>query len=281
MNFSNSNIWNNSFVLRYSVNKIKKINDLYFYENNNLLKCQHFFEFNITDDDFKKMKNEINKNKVLKFSYLNDSVLTKKLNNWAKKNNFNCQVLDEWEAPRLVLNSKQDISEYFKRNSHSQITKNYKKYCIEKSKYKFYNSSINDSLWLWNFVLDIDYNSWKKTEESDMKSLDREDLQYLPLLLTDKDNSNLLVMCDELDNPLAYSLMFRCDKYWYAVKWGASNLGRKKYAGFYCLFNHLEYLYSIDNNLYIDFWGRRNETYDKLRNDYIIRKHISISRKEG
>ena len=68
---------------------------------------------------------------------------------------------------------------------------------------------------LWNYVLQIDYNSWKKDEHSDMKSLDREDLQYLPFFLIDKEHSNLIVVCDEKNNPLAYSLMFRSGDCWY------------------------------------------------------------------
>ena len=61
---------------------------------------------------------------------------------------------------------------------------------------------------------------------------------------------------------------------------GIGYTGRKYYAGFYCLFYHLEYLYSLDNKLLIDFWGRRNKTYDELKNDYIIRKHIVVYKKE-
>ena len=37
MNFSTSNIWNNSFILRYPLEQIKKIGNLYFYESENIL----------------------------------------------------------------------------------------------------------------------------------------------------------------------------------------------------------------------------------------------------
>mgnify|MGYP003234931124 FL=1 len=225
------------------------------------------------------MQKEIKNNKKIRFNYINDSVLSNKLKEWAIKNNFEYQIIDEWEAPRLVLN-EEDLKKYISICPHSQISKNYKLYCNKKEKLNFYNSVNCDSLMLWNYVLQIDYNSWKKDEHSDMKSLDREDLQYLPFFLIDKEHSNLIVVCDEKNNPLAYSLMFRSGDCWYAVKWGASNLGRKYYAGFYCLFYHLEYLYSLDNKLMIDFWGRRNKTYDELKNDYIIRKHIVVYKKE-
>ena len=67
---------------------------------------------------------------------------------------------------------------------------------------------------------------------------------------------------------------------WYAVKWGASYLGRKKYAGFMVLFNHLEYIDSFEDQINVDFWGRRNKTYDSLKNNSINRKHIIIYKKE-
>ena len=109
-----------------------------------------------------------------------------------------------------------------------------------------------------------------------MKSLNREDLQYFPFLLLDKENSNLVVIYDKKDTPLAYSLMFKNNDMWYAVKWGASFQGRKEYAGFYALFNHLEYIYSKDKTIRLDFWGRRNKTYDSLKNDSVNRNHIKI-----
>ena len=56
MNFSTSNIWNNSFILRYPLEQIKKIGNLYFYGSENILKCQHFFEFDITSDELKIMQ---------------------------------------------------------------------------------------------------------------------------------------------------------------------------------------------------------------------------------
>lgn len=280
MNFSTSRIWNESVILRYSFDKIKKIGNLYFYDDQNILKCQHFFNFEISPNELEELKNQLNNGKILKFNYLNDSTLLEKLELWIKENGFKCKIIDEWEAPILRLSGNKNIEEYFSSSNHSQICRNYKLYCKNQKNYKFYNSSNIDPLTLWNYVLEIDYNSWKKVEKSDMKSLNREDLQYLPFLLMNKENSNLVVICDLEDKPLAYSLMFKSDNYWYAVKWGASNDGRKKYAGFYCLFYHLKYLYSLNPNLNVDFWGRRNSTYDKLRNDFIKRKHILISKKE-
>ena len=91
MNFSTSNIWNNSFILRYPLEQIKKIGNLYFYESENILKCQHFFEFDITNDELKIMQKEIKNNKKIRFNYINDSVLSNKLKEWAIKNNFEYQ----------------------------------------------------------------------------------------------------------------------------------------------------------------------------------------------
>lgn len=279
MNFSTSQIWNNSLALRYPIDKIKKIGNMYFFENDNILKCQHFFDFNISESELKELEHEINNQKQIRINYLNDSSLSNTLKLWAKKNNFSYQIVDEWKAPQLNLND--DIRKYLEENQHSQIRRNYKLYDKNKSNYIFYNSLTIDVLTLWNYVLEIDYNSWKKEEQSDMKSLDREDLQYFPFLLSNREISSLIVVCDLNNKTLAYSLMFKDNNNcWYAVKWGASNIGRKMYAGFFCLFYHLEYLYSLNKSLFLDFWGRRNKTYDDLKNDDIIRRHILISRKE-
>ena len=56
MNFSTCDIWNQSIALRYPIDKIKKIGNLYFFDDNNILKCQHFFDFTVTNDDVKKAK---------------------------------------------------------------------------------------------------------------------------------------------------------------------------------------------------------------------------------
>lgn len=274
MNFSISDVWNNSLILRYPQDKIIKLGDLLFYKDGKAYKCQHFFDYKIDAKDFKKISDLLEKGYIFKFNYVNELLLNK-LEELCKMFNCNIKYIDVWDAPILTL--QENLKDYFSKIEHTQIKKNYKHYELNRQKFKFYNSQEEDILKLWNYVLTIDFNSWKRKEKSDMKSLDREDLQYLPYLLTHKENSNLIVVCDLNDIPLAYSLMFKGDnECWYAVKWGASYLGRKKYIGFYALFNHIEYLYSINENLIIDFWGRRNLTYDKIKNSSIKRNHIFI-----
>ena len=45
MNFSLSKAWCYALTLRYPVDKIKQYGKLFFYEKDNILVCQHFFEF--------------------------------------------------------------------------------------------------------------------------------------------------------------------------------------------------------------------------------------------
>ena len=175
----------------------------------------------------------------------------------------------------------ENISDYFKNNIHSQVKRNYSFYIKNKENFKIYNSDSYSKLKLWKYVLEIDNNSWKKKENSDMKSLGREDLQYLPFLLTKSKKSNLVVVCDKSNNPLGYSLFFKDKDEWFAVKWGASNEGRKQKAGFVSLFYQLEYIYSKEKQINIDFWGRNNQTYEYLKNQDINRNHILIYKKEN
>ena len=279
MNFSNSDIWNESLFIRYPINKIVKVGQLYFYSDNGCLICQNFFNPNIGKIEIEGLIKKISEGNKIKFSYINDSQELDTIRQLAIDNMFTYEVIDSWEAPRLSL--KTEISNYLLNECGNQIKRNYKMYKNNKENYKFYNSVNNDILKLWDYVLKIDFDSWKKDEKSDMKSLNREDLQYLPFLLLKRDKSNLVVICDNDDNPLAYSLMFKDDNNcWYAVQWGASYLGRKKYAGFMVLFNHLEYIDSFEDQINVDFWGRRNKTYDSLKNNSINRKHIIIYKKE-
>lgn len=83
MNFSISEDWNNSLILRYSPDKIVKIGKLLLAKSNNIYKCQNFFDFDINDFEFKELMKLINKNYKIRFSYLNDSMI-KKLLNWIK-----------------------------------------------------------------------------------------------------------------------------------------------------------------------------------------------------
>lgn len=279
MNFSNSNIWIDSLYIRYPIDKIVNIGQLYFYNDNDLLICQNFFKPIINEQEIGELIKRIDEGSKVKFSYINNSEILDNLRKMSNDNKFICEIIDSWEAPRLYL--KNDLSNYLLNECGNQIKRDYKLYKQDKENYIFYNSANDYILKLWSYVLKIDFDSWKKEENSDMKSLNREDLQYLPFLLLKKDKSNLVVVCDKNDNPLAYSLMFKGDNdYWYAVKWGASYQGREKYAGFRALFNHLEYIFSIDNQIKIDFWGRRNQTYDSLKNDSVNRNHIVIYKKE-
>ncbi len=279
MNFSNSDIWNYSLWIRYPIDKIVNIGQLYFYQDNNLWECQNFFNPIITDFELKELMKIIREGKKVKFKYINNSEILDNLKLRAIENKFKYEIIDSWEAPRLIL--KNNLANYLQKECGSQIKRNYKVYKKNKENWKYYNSSSDDILKLWSYVLKIDFNSWKKDENSDMKSLNREDLQYLAFLLLEKEKSNLVVVCDSNDNPLAYSLMFKGeDNYWYAVKWGASYQGRKKYAGLGALFKHLEYIEIQEKQILIDFWGRRNRVYEALKNNSLIRNHIVIYKKE-
>ncbi|MDD3048401.1 MAG: hypothetical protein PHQ89_00200 [Bacilli bacterium] len=277
-NFTFSKPWKEAFPIRFNINKIVKINNICFYQENEILKCQHYFDFEVSKNSLQKMQKYINNNFKFKFNYINEGKLFDLFKTYCKNNNYKLSIVDEWQAPQLILNDI-ELDNYLKNNCNNQTKKNYKKYLAESNKYHFCIATSKNINKLWNDVLYIDYNSWKGKNKCDMKSLDREDLQYIFMLIGDMKNSSLKVMYKE-KKPLAYSLMFRTSKkeMWYAVKWGASNDGRKFYAGIFCLFNHLEYLSDENKKLYLDFWGRRSSTYDNLKNKEIKRYHFEITK---
>lgn len=279
-NFTFSNEWKNAICLRYPINEIVEILDLSFWKDGNVLKCQHFFNFEISDNVLERLSEYIMNGNTIKFSYIDDDTLYKKLSLWCDKKGYQFKIIDEWSAPKLKLESNTtNIKDYLNKNSNHQIKRNYRKYNENKIKYTFLVSNKDNVFNLWKDVLEIDINSWKGKDKCDMKSLNREDLQYIFYLIKNDKDASLNVLYKEKE-PLAYSLMFKSkeNSMWYAVKWGSSFNGRTELSGFYCLFNHLEKLYDIDNNINLDFWGRRSETYDYLKNNDMKRFHIGIGK---
>ena len=270
-NFTMSEIWIQSSYVRYNIDEIFKIGNLTFKKNENQLISQHFFDIPLDCETISKMKRYIQEGFVFKFNYVSKSVYEK------LKDNFTVNILDKWDAPKLYTNN---IDKYLSNSVHQQVKRNYKKYLQERDRYNFQfsNNQNCDSLNLWQDVLYIDKKSWKGEQKCDMKSLDREDLQYIFYLLQNKANSSLLV-CYDNNIPVSYSLMFRANEKsrWYAVKWGASFVGRKKYLGIFALFEHLRFINKIDNIIDIDFWGRRSQTYDYLKNSEEERFHLIVS----
>lgn len=272
-NFTLSDDWINAIPIRYHLNQIVNISGLYFFANDNTLTCQHFFDFNINSQQHKNILCAIQDNMSIRFSYVNPS-LSNDIRSWSKNENIDVDIIDEWMAPQLILDG--NVTEHLINNKSSQTKKNYNRYTNNRDNYEFISSDIENVLQLWNDVLFIDVNSWKGQQQCDMKSLNREDLQYIFYLINNPDNASLKVVYKS-GIPLGYSLMFRAnsDSMWYAVKWGASEIGRQEQAGFYCLYNHLEEL-NENNSLNVDFWGRRSETYDRLKNKEIQRQHILL-----
>lgn len=277
-NFTLSKDWVLALPIRYSVNSVSKISGLSFWNNNDVLACQHYFDFSISDTDFEEMKKFLDQDKMFKFSYINSSSF-QKIREWCERENLSFDVIDHWLAPQLIL-KEMSVSEYIESSTNGQTKRNFAGYLKNKDDYSFVCSDIENVLMLWNDVLKTDADSWKGQQKCDMKSLNREDLQYIFYLINNPDNTTLNVTYKD-GLPLAYSLMFRADpnSMWYAVKWGASDQGRKEKAGFYCLYNHLEGLYNSNaNSLVLDFWGRRSAVYDGLKNNEIDRFHVSVRR---
>ena len=276
-NFTFSDFWTNAVYDRFSEENILKINDLLFAKIDDIFRCQHFFEFSINPPEYNKLLTYLNKNNKFRFNYI-DQNLFDNINNWCKLNELNLEIIDCWEAPKLKLTSNR-IENYLLSNCGKQTKKNYLKYKNSFNDYVYLDSNCYDMDKLWNDVLSIDKNSWKYREQSDMKSLNREDLQYKKFLYNNRQNSFLNVVYRD-DVPIAYSLFFKNikTKQWYAVKWGASDLGRKYYAGFFCLYNHLEKIEKSDGMINIDFWGRRSPTYNLLKNYEDNRYHILVSK---
>ena len=125
MNFSNSDIWNESLFIRYPINKIVKVGQLYFYNDNGILICQNFFNPNISQIEIEGLIKKINEGNKIKFSYINESQELDTIKQIAIDNKFTYEIIDSWEAPRLSL--KTELSNYFMNECGNQIKRNYKR----------------------------------------------------------------------------------------------------------------------------------------------------------
>lgn len=271
-NFTASDVWKCSNKIRYDVKDVLELSNIDFLIRDKYIQCLQFFNVDFTESLLKLLKSTIVNNKDVKFKYidLSDDDITQ-IRNWCDKYNVDFVVDDVWDAPKLSLNSS--LEDYIK-SCCVRIKRDYTAYLNDKTiKYRIFDK---DSFEMWTSVLKIDKNSWKGDNKCDMKSLEREDLQYIFYLLNCEKNSSLIVAYIG-EKPLAYSLWFKAenDDLWYAAKWGASSEGRKYCAGIKVLFEHINVM-NKNNYLHLDFWGRRSRFYDMLKNCDVKRYHFQL-----
>lgn len=271
-NFTTSSVWKQSNKIRYDINNVVTLDNIDFLIKDKEIVCLQFFSVDFSPNLLKLLKSTIINGKKIIFKYID---LTEQqlilLKNWCDKNNLQFVIDDEWDAPLLSIN--EPLNSYLKTKS-DLLKRDYVKYQNDKElTYRVFNGDLD----LWTNVLAIDKKSWKGKGNCDMKSLDREDLQYIFYLMREPEKASLMVAFKE-DLPLAYSLWFKAENdKWFAVKWGASDDGRNHYAGIKVLFNHINYILNLQNhNLNLDFWGRRSQFYDMLKNNAIKRYHFEI-----
>ncbi len=198
-------------------------------------------------------------------------------------------IEDEWLSPILELLPNLNLNDYF-INCSKRFQRTFKK--IQQSNFLYYKDNRQyDFNNLWLDVLLIDQNSWKKDQNSDMESLEREDLQYYIPLIEDPFNNRLLVAYDNnTKKPIAYTIMLRSsvNGTWYNAKWGCKDSFRKTHCGIQCLVQHISSLYdeyqeygNFDKKFIIDFWGRRNPLYEQIANKFKRRAHIILSNQKN
>lgn len=271
-NFTTSKIWKQSNKIRYDISNIVTLDNVDFLIREKEILCLQFFSINFSENLLKLIKSSIVNDKKVVFKYID---LTKDqfslLKNWCNENKLQLIINDQWKAPILSVNGP--LNNYIKSKCEL-LKRDYVKYINDNAlKYKMFNGNLD----LWTSVLSIDKKSWKGKDKCDMKSLDREDLQYVFYLMSEPSKSSLMVAFNDKE-PLAYSLWFKADNdTWFAVKWGASDNGRLYNAGIKVLFNHMNHILNDqNNNLKLDFWGRRSQFYDMLKNGEVDRYHFEI-----
>ena len=70
MNFSKSEIWNNSLFIRYPIEKIFKLGNLYYFLDGDTLICQSFFNLGLEKKDLDEIKKVIFESKKVRLLML-------------------------------------------------------------------------------------------------------------------------------------------------------------------------------------------------------------------
>lgn len=292
-NITLSRTWKKSQIIRYGADSIINKHGIHFLKDfkNNTLFCLAYFDFDVTNELIDYMSELIIQDGIdIVFKYLDeDSRAYKSImrNHYSTKGGeLICrQVLDRWNSPFVRIDSNLSFRDYLS-GRHKRLQRTFRKIDKLMNEGIFYDLEGNEDniLSLWLDVLKIDSSSWKRKMNSDMRSLDREDLQYIFPLLMSQENNSLLVTYEN-NIPQAYSLMMRrnINTKWFAVKWGCSYEGRNKFLGIVCLLNHLQRLHTRNKvtksraNLEIDLWGRRSQIYDQFATHFISRCHIKLT----
>ncbi|MDX7991413.1 AAA family ATPase [Xenorhabdus littoralis] len=273
-NPTTSHLWRLGTVLRYPEFKRFEHVDLVWQENQKQWQSNTFFDFSFSNQEEKELLSLLKQHPVL-FKYLNaKSHANIYLHDLAQRHGLQCHEESKWLAPVVDIPPETTLTDFLTQHS-ARLKRSLKKARTHHTFTRY--STLGQIEQLWQDVLYIDARSWKMTQRSDMRSLNREDLQYLSGILSKSNQYHLAVTYDVKETPCAWSLMINNGTgQWYAAKWGCSDQGREMLMGITCLITHLEMLYCPHAGLQIDLWGRDSEFYDQLANRYIERLHLRI-----
>ncbi len=270
-NFTQEYVWRTSLYIRFKFKDISSTKNLDLVNYFDKLTCFQFFDSNINEDDLTFLKAK-NKNEDIYFKYIDADANFLKI---IKESGFNVEVISLWEAGQLHI-KKGKFSDYCSSKSNN-FKRLIRKYLTKSKSLMFVSANSNNLFKLWKDILYIDQSSWKYEEESDMLNMDYEHLQYIFLCLSNSYSVDILVAYIE-DEPIAYSFLLKDKGIYYAVKWGATKIGRLQMGGICCLIKQIENI-SRTQDLYMDFWGRDNTIYDRLKTHSKERMNFMIRSK--
>ncbi|WP_338803136.1 AAA family ATPase [Xenorhabdus griffiniae] len=274
-NPTTSHLWRLGTALRYPEFRRFEHVDLVWQESQQQWQSNTFFDFTFTAQEEKELLSFLKRQPVL-FKYLNaQSRAYSCLHDLAQQQGLQCHEESKWSAPIVNIPPKTIVADFLIQHS-TRLKRSLKKARSHHTVTRYSASSQIEQL--WQDALYVDARGWKPLQQSDMRSLNREDLQYLPGLLAKSNQYHLAVTYDDNGTPGAWSLMINNGAgQWYAAKWGCSYQGREKLMGINCLMSHLETIYCPYAGLQLDLWGRENEFYNQLANEYIERLHLRIT----
>ncbi|MBF0313335.1 MAG: ATP-binding protein [Oligoflexia bacterium] len=284
--------WSDGVKSRFSSDDLISLNEkiLFSKESKDTLLLNSYFNLDGYENAFIEFfNNNLCAGIKIRAKYINkESVFLKKITHLELQGKINLRIIDCWKNPQIIIRQNLGFESYvasFPTRLKRTIARNSSAWKDLNLKTEY--SSANDmrALELYSKALAIDDNSWKSTEKSNMRSLNREDLQYVPFFNNSPANCSLVITSIN-NRPEAFSLMMRTSLSgkWFAVKWGCSDRGKKHSLGIYTLRQHVEALWQerltddLGKSLYIDLWGRNSAIYDQFSNHSNDRCHLEITK---
>lgn len=267
-------VWIFPQVLRYGLRNVVQVKDMFFYVDGRTAVCLHHFDF-LVSASIEEIFSSLTGVQEVSFKYIN---CEGKAFSELKKNEGNREIIS-WYNPVCAV--KEDHVLFKSRRLQRSIRRIQALKSKHDYSYEYSDGDMENSMRMYLDIMSIDESSWKREKNSDMFSLDREDIVYILGMAACPTNYSFLVL--KIDGiPAAYSIAMLWNGILFSVKIGSRDDCRKFFAGVDVVVTHMEHMLKQRGHEIelVDFWGRDSELYNQMASSSILRCHMKFFRGE-